>query len=40
MDDALRARLAALCAEGWNIWEKFDSDVRDHEFHPFVAVTY
>ena len=40
MDDLLRARMAALCAEGWEIWEQFDLDVRDHEFHPFVAAEY
>ena len=40
MDAALRARLAELCAEGWAIWEKFDVEVRDHEFHPFVAADY
>ncbi len=40
LEDALRARLAALCAEGWSIFERFDTDVRDHEFHPFVAAEY
>ncbi len=40
LDEALRARLAALCEEGWAIFEKFDSDVRDHDFHPFVPAEY
>jgi hypothetical protein len=40
MDAALRVRMAELCAEGWDIWERFDSDVRDHGFHPFVAADY
>lgn len=40
MDDALRARLEELCAEGWEIFSRFDSDVRDHAFHPFVAADY
>ena len=40
MDEALRARTAALCAEGWEIFERFDTDVRDHRFHPFVAADY
>ena len=40
MDAALRVRVAELCAEGWDIWEKFDIDVRDARFHPFVAADY
>ena len=40
MDAALRARVAALCAEGWEIFERFDTEVRDHGFHPFVAADY
>ena len=36
----LRARLAALCSEGWEMWERFDVEVRSHEFHPFVAADY
>jgi hypothetical protein len=40
MDDALRARVAELCAEGWRIWEQFDVDVRGRAFHPFVAADY
>ena len=37
MDSALRARLTALCAEGWALWDRFDEEVRRHHFHPFVA---
>jgi hypothetical protein len=40
MDGALRARLTALCAEGWALWERFDEEVRRHHFHPFVAAEY
>ena len=40
MDEALRAQLAALCAEGWRIFERFDREIRDHTFHPFVAADY
>jgi hypothetical protein len=40
MDDALRARVAELCAEGWEIWERFDLEVRGRAFHPFVAADY
>ncbi len=41
-DDAtLHARLDALCAEGWAIWEHFDRTVRaPGAFHPFVAADY
>jgi hypothetical protein len=39
-EPALRARLAALCDEGWEIWSRFDTDVRSHEWHPFVAADY
>ena len=40
MNEALRARVAELCAEGWEIWEQFDVDVRNRGFHPFVAADY
>jgi hypothetical protein len=39
-DDELRARLAALVARGWEIFERFDIDVRAKRFHPFVAADY
>jgi hypothetical protein len=40
-DDAtVHARLDALCAEGWAIWEHFDRTVREPGFHPFVAADY
>ena len=40
VDPALRKRLDALCAEGWDIFERFDLEVRDHQFHPFIASEY
>jgi hypothetical protein len=40
VDEALRARLIALCTEGWALWDKFDEEVRSHHFHPFVAADY
>lgn len=40
MEEALRVRVAALCAEGQEIFEKFDVEVRDLGFHPFVAAEY
>ncbi|MSR03024.1 MAG: class I SAM-dependent methyltransferase [Gemmatimonadetes bacterium] len=40
MDDALRARVEALCTEGWAVWDQFALEVREHHFHPFVAADY
>ena len=40
VDPALQTRLETLIAEGWALWERFDSDVRDQEFHSFVAADY
>lgn len=37
---SLRARLDALLEEGWEIWERFDEEVRRRSFHPFVAADY
>ncbi|HEX9633431.1 MAG TPA: hypothetical protein VGA02_13300 [Gemmatimonadales bacterium] len=39
-DPRLRARLAALCDEGWEIWCRFDTEVRGRGWHPFVAADY
>ncbi len=36
----LRERLTALCEEGWDIWSRFDTEVRLHAWHPFVAADY
>lgn len=40
VDQALRARLTALCAEGWALWDRFEEEVRVKRFHPFVAAEY
>ncbi len=32
----LRARLTALYDEGWQMWSRFDVEVRHHSWHPFV----
>ncbi len=40
LDPALRARLEALQDEGQEIWNRFDTEVRRHEFHPFVPADY
>lgn len=39
-DARLDARLDALCDEGRAIYERFDRDVREAGFHPFVAADY
>jgi hypothetical protein len=39
-DPALRARLAELREEGEAIWDRFDVEVRQKEWHPFVAADY
>ena len=39
-DSILHARLDALCADGWAVWERFDRTVRERDFHPFVAADY
>ncbi|MGH7593953.1 MAG: hypothetical protein ACRELE_08905 [Gemmatimonadales bacterium] len=36
----LRTRLNALFAEGWQIWERFSLEPREHDFHPFVPADY
>jgi len=40
VDPRLRARLTALCDEGWEIWCRFDVEVRQRAWHPFVAADY
>lgn len=40
LEPALRQRLAAVCSEGWELWERFDLEVRGREFHSFVAADY
>jgi len=40
VDDATRARLDALLEEGWEMWERFDREVRLEHWHPFVAADY
>jgi hypothetical protein len=40
VDPALQARLEALRVEGWAIWDRFTAEVRDQQFHPFVAADY
>lgn len=40
LDPALRTRLEALLEEGWEIWDRFDNEVRQRHFHPFVPADY
>ncbi len=40
VDAALRARLTDLCTEGWAFFERFDREVREKEFHSFIASEY
>ena len=39
-DARLRARLAALFDDGWEIWQRFDVEVRQDAWHPFVPSDY
>lgn len=36
----LAARIAALIEEGRDVWDRFDREVREQRFHPFVPADY
>jgi len=40
LDTALRRRLGALTEEGWEIWARFDREVRQDHWHSFVPADY
>lgn len=40
VDTTLQARLDSLVEEGWEIWERFDREVRQQRWHPFVSADY
>ena len=40
MDAALNSRIDALCEEGRELYHSFDMDVRQDNWHPFVAADY
>ena len=40
LDDTLRRKIAELQDEGFEIWRRFDQEVRQHDWHPFVPVEY
>ncbi len=40
MDAALSERIDVLCEEGREFWHRFDAEVRQDNWHPFVAADY
>ncbi len=40
LDPALAARLREVTEAGWELWERFDIEVRSRRWHPFVAADY
>jgi hypothetical protein len=40
LDPRLRATLTELIDTGWEIWDKFDNEVRQKHWHPFVPADY
>lgn len=40
LEPELTARIAALLEEGRDIWDRFDREVREERFHPFVPADY
>ena len=40
LDPALSERIDALCEEGREFWDRFDSEFRQDAWHPFVAADY
>jgi SAM-dependent methyltransferase len=40
LDPALRARLAAVIDDGMEVWHRFDREVRQAGFHPFMPADY
>ena len=40
IDARLRTRIDELCEEGRSFWHAFDAEVRQDDFHPFVAADY
>ena len=40
LDRELGKRLDALCEEGRAFWHRFDAEVRQDDWHPFVAADY
>lgn len=40
LTDDVRARIGAVIGDGRDFFERFDTDVRQHHFHPFVPADY
>jgi hypothetical protein len=40
LEPEVRRRIAELADEGRRIWDRFDTEVRRHDFHPFVPADY
>lgn len=40
LDPELGKRIDALCEEGREFWHRFDAEVRQDDWHPFVAADY
>jgi len=40
MSAALRDRIEVVCEEGRSYWHRFDDEVRQESWHPFVAADY
>jgi hypothetical protein len=40
LEPALRARIESVCEEGRAYWHRFDAEVRQKRWHPFVAADY
>jgi hypothetical protein len=40
LDPVLAGRLAALLDDGRDVWDRFDREVREKRFHPFVPADY
>ena len=40
LDPELRARIEALCEEGRDLFHRFDLEIRQDNWHPFVAADY
>src|SRR5262245_26403950 len=40
LDPELRARLASLHEEGQEMWNRFDREVRQREWHPFLPADF
>jgi hypothetical protein len=40
LEAGLHERLEALCDTGWEIFDRFDHEIRQNDFHAFVAADY